>query len=253
MIKVLLVNHEITAEIDKLTQAQAQRAEEFATNTLGVLVKKLRGSFLVTGETHSPLPERENADPHVPSLSYKIALQMSAADHAQVAGGLDALVSSRNQLVHHFIDQFNLGSIDDCAAAQTHLSEYFARVDGHCDRLQHWATEVNNAMRSMLDAMQTPAFLDLLIDGIEPDGTIHWVMAGIVCALREAATELAIDGWTRLDDAVGFVAERYPAHTPGKYGCRTWKQVLHDSRLFELRYRANGGDSRSAWFKERGG
>ncbi|BCF96619.1 hypothetical protein PPGU19_011880 [Paraburkholderia sp. PGU19] len=76
-------------------------------------------------------------------------------------------------------------------------------------------------------------------------------LSGIVYALREATTELAIDGWTRLTDAEAFVVERYPDQTPDQYGCRSWKQVLHESRIFELQYRENSGASRSAWFRER--
>lgn len=101
---------------------------------------------------------------------------MSAEDYAQVVAELKDLVNLRNQLVHHFIDHFDLWSIDGYAAAQVNLSECFARVDGHCDRLRHWATQVDKAKSSMLDEMQTPAFLDLLIDGRETDGTIQWAM-----------------------------------------------------------------------------
>jgi hypothetical protein len=251
LMKALLVDHEIAGEIYTVKQARAKRVNEFATDTLGLLVKKLFGSFVVADEAHKSMPKGRNVAPNAPAFSYRISLQMSAADYAQVVAELEDLVNLRNRLVHHFIDHFDLWSVDGCAAAQVKLSEHYARIDEHCNRLQCWDKQMNEAKSAMLDEMRTPAFLNLLVDSRLPGETIESAIAGIVCALREAAAELAIDGWTRLDDAVAFVVERYPAQTPDQYGCRSWKQVLHESRIFELRYRTNGGDSRFAWFRER--
>lgn len=71
-----------------------------------------------------------------------------------------------------------------------------------------------------------------------------------VRALREAASELAVDGWTSVAEAGRWISKRHPEQLPAKYGCSSWRQVLHESRLFELRYRDVGGQ-RTAWFKAR--
>lgn len=44
----------------------------------------------------------------------------------------------------------------------------------------------------------------------------------------------------------GSHAEQLPA----KYGCNSWRQVVHDCRLFELRYRDVDGQ-RAAWYRAR--
>ncbi|WP_329957955.1 OST-HTH/LOTUS domain-containing protein [Stenotrophomonas sp. 232] len=87
-----------------------------------------------------------------------------------------------------------------------------------------------------------------MIHGIAPDGSVDWPSAGIVRALRDAAAELAIDGWTPVASAGRWIAERLPEHLPAKYGCSSWRQVVHESRLFELRYRDVGGQ-RAAWYR----
>lgn len=79
---------------------------------------------------------------------------------------------------------------------------------------------------------------------------MHWPAAGIVRALREAASELAVDGWTPVAAASRWIMERSPDQQPNKYGCASWRQVLHESRLFELRYRDVDGE-RAAWYRVR--
>lgn len=45
-----------------------------------------------------------------------------------------------------------------------------------------------------------------------------------------------------------WIAERHPDQLPAKYGCSSWRQVVHESRLFELRYREVDGQ-RAAWYR----
>lgn len=92
---------------------------------------------------------------------------------------------------------------------------------------------------------------DLIVDGIRPDGSFEWPETGIVRALRDASATLAVAGWTQLNTARGWLAEHRPDQLPEKYGCRTWPQVLHESKCFRLEYRAGKDGGREAWFQPR--
>jgi hypothetical protein len=253
LMKALVAHQEIAGQAHELEQVRTQRVEEVATNTLGGLVRKLLGSFVVAEEDHYQLSDGKTIAPDTPAFGYRMSLLMSAVDHAQTVAELNDLITLRNGLVHDFIDQFDLSCADGCAAAQVYLNECYARIDGHVERLRRWAHGMEKAWALMADVVQTPEFADFIVNGIGPDRTIHWPIAGIVGAFREATTQLAIGGWTRLDDAVAFIVERYPDQTPPKYGCRSWRQVLHESRIFDLQYRTDVDDCRVAWFRERGG
>ncbi|MCV2867684.1 OST-HTH/LOTUS domain-containing protein [Defluviimonas sp. WL0002] len=63
-----------------------------------------------------------------------------------------------------------------------------------------------------------------------PNGVVDWPAAGIVRALGEAAGELSADGWAPVSEAGSWVADRHPSQVPSKYGCRSWRQVIHESR-----------------------
>jgi hypothetical protein len=109
---------------------------------------------------------------------------------------------------------------------------------------------MDETRREAAEFIQSDAFHDLMINGIAPDGTVYWPRAGIVRALREAANELAVDGWTPVAAAGRWITERNPEQQPNKYGCASWRQVLHESRLFELRYRDVYGQ-RAACYRAR--
>lgn len=89
--------------------------------------------------------------------------------------------------------------------------------------------------------MQSPAYHDLVVNGIAPDGIVDWAAAGCVRALREAVAALALDGWASVDAAADWFSARYPDQSPEKYGYRTWHQVIHESRRFDLYYREGDG------------
>jgi hypothetical protein len=150
---------------------------------------------------------------------------------------LKELVLLRNNLDHHFIDQHDLWSTSGCRTAHEALVAADARFDRHIEQLLGWAEHMDQARHLAAKFIQSDVFRDLVINGIAPDGTVDWPAAGIVRALREAANELAVDGWTPVTAAGRWITERSPEQQPNKYGCASWRQVLHESRLFQLRYR----------------
>src|SRR3546814_16622117 len=79
------------------------------------------------------------------------------------------------------------------------------------------------AKLAVAELVRAPEFQNMLLNGIGPDGTIHWPLAGIVSALHQALRELAVDGWANLDAAARWMSENHPEQTPQKYGCARWR------------------------------
>ena len=249
LMKAIVAHHDISGPAHSLEAIRAARIEETATRTLGTLVGQLLGSYVVTEEG-----DAGNQDPDPPvdviSLRMRAQLNLSAEDYARTQDDLKDLVSLRNSLVHHFIDQHDLWTVDGCRAAQDALTASYTRIDQHFEQLRGWAEHMDQARRLAAEFVQSDVFHDLVINGIAPDGTVDWPAAGVVRALRDAASELAVDGWTPVAAAGRWISERHPEQLPAKYGCSSWRQVVHESRLFELRYR-NVDGQRAAWYKAR--
>ncbi len=156
----------------------------------------------------------------------------------------------RNTLVHHFIDLHGFWTADRCLAAQDALTTADTRVDQHFEQLRGWAEHTDQVRRLAAEFVRSDVFPDLVVNGIAPDGTVDWPVASIVRILREAARELAVDGWTPIAAAGRCISERHPEQLPAKCGCSSWRQVVHECRLFELRYRDVDGQ-RAAWYRAR--
>src|SRR3546814_9372144 len=88
-----------------------------------------------------------------------------------------------------------------CLRAQDALNRTYAEIDRHFDQLHAFAGHMDAAKLAMAELVRAPEFQNMLLNGIGPDGTIHWPMAGIVSALHQALRELPVDGWARLDAA----------------------------------------------------
>ena len=82
------------------------------------------------------------------------------------------------------------------------------------------------------------------------NGSFPLQFTAIVHALDEAATELSEDGWAPLAKAVNLMALRYPEELPINYGSNSWRQLLRESGLFELR-QIETKEQKSAWYRKK--
>lgn len=156
----------------------------------------------------------------------------------------------RNTLVDHLIEQHDLSTVDGCLHAQEALAHSYSEIDHRFKQLCTLARQMDEAKQRVAELIQSPEFHELLVNGIAPDGEIHWPIAGIVGALREAIGELSIDGWANLEAAARWVTEHQPEQTPQNYGCARWRHVVHESGQFEMRRFSQNGRA-AAWVPER--
>jgi hypothetical protein len=251
LMKSILAHHELAGPVETLEAQRAARVEKLADKTLGALVKVLFDSYAVAEGYERDLLPDDTTPTDRASMAFSHRVTMEPQRLAETKAAVEELVAMRNLLVHHLIDQFDLWSDDGCAAAMEHLEGCYARIDHHHRELVAWADGMEQARALMASFAQTEAFHDLVVNGIAPDGSFSWSSAGIVRALRQAAIQLSEDGWTRLERARTWMEADHPEQTPAKYGCRTWPQVLAESRLFDLEYRLGGDGRKVPWFRLR--
>jgi len=249
LLKIIVARHEISASADAVGAVNVERKADTSAKTLGNLVGNLFGSYIVTNEIETSIEAAFNRPEAATAFGMRMHLKLSDADFARTENELRELVLLRNNLVHHFIDQHDIRSLGGCSGAQDALVAAYNRIDQHLEQLRGWAEDMEQSRRAMAELLQTDVLRDFVVNGIAPDGTVHWPAAGVVSYLRTAARELAVDGWAAVDDAGRRITDRYPDQLPAKYGCSSWRQVVHESRIFELRYREVDG-KRAAWYRE---
>lgn len=251
LIKAIVADHEISGPAHALEAVRAARVADTGRKTLGALVGELLGSYIVADQIGTSAEPTAGSPGDDASFSFRMRLELSEADFHGTENVLKELVLLRNSLVHHFIDQHDLWNLDGCRNAQDALVAAYSRIDQHLGRLREWAEDMARAKRLTFEWLQSDEVREILVNGISRDGTVDWPDAGIVRALREAAGELAVDGWAPVARAAKWITERYPEQLPATYGCSSWRQVVHQSRVFELRRFQMDGE-RSAFYREKG-
>ncbi|NMF96452.1 OST-HTH/LOTUS domain-containing protein [Aromatoleum toluolicum] len=178
-------------------------------------------------------------------------IEVPVEHHEDTLVALRALVDLRNELVHHFLEKHDIWTESGCVEAQAYLDACYEQVDERYMELHAWAKSSVEAREYMASLMQTPEFMDFILHGILPAGAgVEWECSTIVKLLRKAETALAQDNWTSLSDAIASIQKEHPEHTPRRYGCSSWRQVLHESRQFLVRKeRTDPNRSTKIWYR----
>jgi hypothetical protein len=250
LIKAMVADHKISGPFHNLQQARAKQIDDTARKTLGILVGDLLGSYIVADEINPPEEMKTNPPENVNSFAMHMTLGLPESEFVKVESELREMVLLRNNLVHHFIDQHYLWSSDGCRGARDALVTAYSRIDHHFGQLRGWAESMEKVRQAMSGILQSEEFKDVFVNGITPDANVNWDASSIVSALREAIGALAVDGWAPVDDAGNWIATRYPEQLPAKYGCHSWRQVVHNAPILELRYLEMDGQ-RTACYREK--
>ena len=250
LLKALVAHGDIAgspAELQSVKDAQVANAQK---KTLGTLVGMLTERHLTSAEGGHSTDELQGDG----GMWFRFRLQvgLDASQHQATTAALKELVDLRNELVHHFLQRFNIWELQGCMAADAYLDASYETIDGHYLTLRGWAQAMDEARAAMASFMSTAAFEDLLVNGIAPDGTVDWPASGVVRCLREAETRFATEGWTLLNTATPWIRAQHPDQHPQRYGCGSWRQVIHESRQFEIRRAVNTKQGcGEVWYRSR--
>ncbi|WP_412553495.1 OST-HTH/LOTUS domain-containing protein [Shimia sp. MIT1388] len=250
LIKAMVAHHKVSGPFHDLERARAAQIDETARMTLGTLVGDLLGSYVVADEFDLPEKTTASSPENVNWFAMQMSLSLPDAEFTRVESELREMVLLRNNLVHHFIDQHDLWSSDGCRRAKDALVIAYTRIDQHFGQLREWAEGMEKMRQALSEILQSEEFKDVFVNGIAPDGKVNWDASGIANALREAFRALAVDGWAPVAEAGKWVAKLHPEQLPAKYGCQSWRQVVHNASILELRYLEIDGQ-RTACYREK--
>ena len=251
-LKVLLAHHELAGPAEALEAQQTLRAQKLSNQTLGQLAGLLFETFVVPeGFERELLPEDKIPTDRI-SFAHSVRIAKAPEQWAQTKAAVQELVALRNDLVHHFLARFDLWDEQGCTEAIAFLQEAFQRIDTHFQEVRAWLMTLHKAREAMASFVQSEVYLNLLIYGINPDGSFEWSQTGIVQALRNEVQALAVDNWVALKALQAQMVARHSAQTPQMYRCSSWQQVLTESCEFDLTYRRDSETGpKTAWVRLR--
>ena len=262
LMKAMLSSMAGEGTVKEFELAKEKTASNVNGKSLGNLLNDyFFADYLVNADTVrdklDPAEEAELASPEAAAVAaglsyfkYRFQMQMEPREQEREKAALNKFRDLRNEIVHHLLDKFNLGEASSCQAALAYLDESYEAIDEHFIRLKGWASSMNTAREASIAFMQSNAYLDFLVNGVNPDGTVDWPASGVVNALRTTEAACATNGWTLLDSAIAWLRTDHADQTPAKYQCKTWKQVLKRSNQFEIRAAVDSVSNRGqTWFR----
>lgn len=252
LLKTMVATTSLSGHPKGLVELQTQQLEEVRALTLGALVRIFARDYLVDKEqqvdvsdlTDDCITEGENL------VSFKIsyAMAMSSEDYMQTVEAMTELRDMRNELVHHFIERFDIADEAGCRAGTLHLQSCYARIDGHLNQLSNWAKTREEVRRQALSFFASQEFEQLFAQATTEDAhpTAHLIFEW----LRSAEVALSVAGWTQVDEAVAHIVRAHGTQSPSLYGSRTWRELLEKSGDFATR-RVKGSSTERGrtWFK----
>ena len=164
IMKEIVAHHDFSGSAQSLGEAQGIRSTDIGRKTLGTLVNHLLDSFLTTEGKQMLSEKQQERLENTPAFRVHQQLELSADDFARAEKGLKELVLLRNNLVHHFLDLHDLGSIDGCRAAEAALIEASGQIKDHCDELRQWAEEFQETRARIAEVIQSDAFRDFMVE-----------------------------------------------------------------------------------------
>lgn len=250
LLKALVAHGEVAGPPAGLQAVQDEQVACTQKKTLGALVGMLTERHLSSAEADDSA-EKLQGDDGV-WFRFRFQVGLDASQYQTTTAALKELVDLRNELVHHFLQRFNIWERQGCIDAGAYLDASFETIDGHYLTLRGWAQAMEEARALMASFMSTAAFEDLLVNGIALDGAVDWLASGAVRCLREAEVQFATGGWTQLNTATAWIRAQRPDQYPQRYGCGSWRQVIHESRQFEIRRTVNKEQGcGEVWYRSR--
>ena len=253
LLKLMVSGMAVAGPVEQLEALRDEQARGTRNRTLGTLVGMFVGRHLTTASADVEVGQRDDANLRnlaAAWASMRFDFSMSPRLYAQTKVDLAELVDLRNDLVHHLLEKFNISNEDDCLAASTHLDSCYRRIDEHYRTLNAWASNLSESQARVSAFLQSDAFENAFVHGVNLDGSVCWPMSSIVECLQEAEEACRVDGWVSLDAAVKYISKKSRDQVPTRYGCKSWRQVLQRSGQFELRIIAGSENVKGqVWYR----
>jgi hypothetical protein len=165
LLKGILSDHAWAGSVSDLAAIRADQERRTARKTLGTLVGEFLGSYLIAGEPHDRSETSDGPGVGTATVSFRVQVSLSPDELEQTSTDLKELVELRNMLVHTFIDQHDLWSVEGCRRAQEALVEAHDRIDSRLLWLAEIAKCHDATMAEFAELMRSEALRSCLVAG----------------------------------------------------------------------------------------
>ena len=132
VIKFLIANGNISGPASTLLAQREQRAASIQKQTMGQLIRQFTDDFL--SDADKDMEAREHVQE--PWLKFAFKIQGDDAFNEQQKIDFKTVLTERNELVHHFLERWDVQSIDSAREVIQYLDEQWEKVLPVFERLK---------------------------------------------------------------------------------------------------------------------
>jgi hypothetical protein len=167
LLKSLVIHADIAGPPDQLQDIKDARVKSLQKEMMGNLIGMLTKTVFTSAGIDAAPPSPPNDQRALVRIKYQI--ELTAEQYDDLCCSFKELVSLRNELVHHFLERFDIRSQEGCTAADRHLDKCGKVIDVHYMKLFNFVKASDLARAKLASAMETQEFKDAFIKGISPD------------------------------------------------------------------------------------
>lgn len=175
LIKAIVAEHDIAGTSSDLFDNRAAQHDAVATKTLGQVVGSLVGNYIVP-TSNSPSSSNTDEPPAnltKPWVRMTSRIEFSEENFRRIEQSLATLVALRNDLVHHFLDKYDIKSESGCLAADVYLDDCFKLIDSTHEEMMQWARHSADTRAAMASFINSAEFEGLFVHGTQQSGSDH--------------------------------------------------------------------------------
>lgn len=157
-LKSLVVARFISVAPSAMCSGWQKRQEEVMTSPLGWLKEELLAKMVRPEGVEMNEAEMDNATKKG-HAAFRFHISIPVEVHACIERHLAVVHERRNQVVHHFLDAFDMQTIESCEAAKEFLLESHVILDTHQEKVIDFAKWTAKTMAAIV---QDPEFQNAL-------------------------------------------------------------------------------------------
>lgn len=236
MLKALLVDSQVSVRMAATAGEQPHvtrtyEREKVAGMTLGGLVSLFCSDVVLSEGPRAPEKKEPEEAGNQIAFDTRFSFVLSKEVHAELEAFMREMVQTRNELVHHLNDRFELISLNGCTEALAYLQHCYERSERFRLRLQEIAEWMLETRQSLQQVFATKGFQKIVFKGKLP-------LQGspMMDAMQVAFTACGRDdvGYVDLHAFTTWLEQHRPDESYEKYGRVSWAQLIHESGNYRI-------------------
>ncbi len=233
-LKYIVFHSNISGHPSQLNNIKKTREEKLSKMSMGQVLSQYFDHINPSIENNQEIQNIQN-DIHI---SIELNYDISKEEFENKEKLLSDILKERNDLVHHFILDFNGSSIDSCKNMEHKLDEQRKRL---LPELKHLQTLIQ-AMKKVQNSFKESYESGFLNKALHYDELLFNGKLLILELANVSMQNNESEGWISLNFAGRHIRKIMPEEVDklkDKYGYKTLKPLIQDTKMFEVKEDTN--------------